>query len=453
MILKINKFPPIVQTCEIDLSKKVTLFVGKNNAGKTYISQLVWAINNFDPSSSEYIDFEQDSSIRFIKEGITQEIIKELDCDFMDVLSRNYSKFISKDDFETIFKEKIDADISVEFNLSDIKEKSISNVIEGNNWKLSYSKERNSLLFKINISFDANMSSEVESIPLGILNQYLEGIIVYNMLDSNPVYMPSTRLFLPSFYKYIYTLEKKSKDTMFKNLDILNSENKNFFASSYTLPIDKLLNKLVFDIKKPNNENRYLKQLMNLIEGDISLDISEEIGMADISYLHKSGKKLPMHLTSSMVNQLVTIYLYFKYWYKENNNFLLLDEPEMNLHPSKKLELTEVLLHFASDNKLLMATHSSGIAKSIINYIHLFDLKEKLKGKDLASFIEENNLKMDIDIDLKSNDIAIYYFNGKTITSYKRDDNSDIHFGTFTDIEKLQNKQYEYIMDMLDNDS
>ena len=37
MKLIINKFMPISQKCEIDLSKKVTVFVGKNNSGKTYI--------------------------------------------------------------------------------------------------------------------------------------------------------------------------------------------------------------------------------------------------------------------------------------------------------------------------------------------------------------------------------------------------------------------------------
>lgn len=46
MKLIIDKFPPITQRCEIDLSKKLTLFVGENNSGKSYISQLIWGIFN-----------------------------------------------------------------------------------------------------------------------------------------------------------------------------------------------------------------------------------------------------------------------------------------------------------------------------------------------------------------------------------------------------------------------
>ena len=261
--------------------------------------------------------------------------------------------------------------------------------------------------------------------------------------------MPSTRLFLPSFYKYIISIEKEFKDDILDNFDKLNNQNKSFFQSSYTEPVYSLIKKLIFDIDKPIKENTYLTKLTTLIEGNISIDKSEELGMADISYTHKSGTNLPMYLSSSMVNQLATVYLYFKYWYTKDNSFLLLDEPEMNLHPQKKIEFTKILLDFASSNKLLIATHSSTLAKSIINNIHLFDLKEK--KENIQDFVEENGLKMDFDIDLKSNDIGIYFFNGKTIVPYKRDNNSNIHFGTFTEIEELQAKQYDYIMDALDS--
>ncbi|RUM69122.1 MAG: hypothetical protein DSZ07_05310, partial [Sulfurovum sp.] len=124
--------------------------------------------------------------------------------------------------------------------------------------------------------------------------------------------------------------------------------------------------------------------------------------------------------------------------------------PEMNLHPSKKIEIMELLMSFASNNKLLIATHSSTLAKSIINYIHLFDLKEK--SGNIEEFIRENDLKMDLDINLTSNDIGIYYFNGKTVVPYKKDNDSNIHFGTFTEIEELQRKQYDYILEELERD-
>jgi len=441
MKLIINNFPPITQKCEIDLSKKLTLFVGKNNSGKTYVSQLIWAIHNFESTQATYYDNESLKAFSFLEhEG--QDI--QVDESFLKNISSNFSKFLINKKISQVLTKDIPADIDLKFELEDIEQKSLKVKLEfTNEWTLNLEKRKNSL--KINISLKNINDTEIDN---ELLDRYLESEIIRQLLISNTVYMPSTRLFLPSFYKYIVSIEKEFKDDIFNNFDKLNNQNKSFFQSSYTEPVYSLIKKLIFEIDKPIKDNEYLKKLTTLIEGNISIDKSEELGMADILYTHKSGTKLPMHLSSSMVNQLTTVYLYFKYWYKKDDSFLLLDEPEMNLHPEKKIEFTKILLDYASNNKLLIATHSSTLAKSIINYIHLFDLKEK--DRDLETFIEENDLKMDSNISLTSNDIGIYYFNGKTIVSYKKDNDSDIHFGTFTEIEELQKKQYNYILDELE---
>lgn len=457
MKLQINKFLPISQKCTIDLSKKITLFVGKNNSGKTYLSQLIWAINNFDINEDRYFAFEHIQPIEFIKledvKNSNQELSIQIDEKQLGIISKNYTTYIEKQKANELFKKDMELDIEILFDIEDFKNRAISqNGIQGQNWQIQFNKRKNAYKFNITISFDNNFSTETkEKFPVAVINRYLEGVLIASMLSYNPVYMPSTRLFLPSFYKYIFAIEKEFKDDMLDNLEKLNKKNKNFFASSYTQATDELIKKLIFEIDKPKYPNEYLKELMLLIEGDISVDKSEKIAMADISYIHNSGQKLPMHLSSSMVNQLVTVYLYFKYWYEKDNNFLILDEPEMNLHPQKKIKLLELLLKYASNNKLLIATHSSTFVKALINYIHLFDLK--VKDSNTHAFINENNLEMDTNINLSSNDVAIYYFNGKTIVSYKKDDDSHIHFGTFTDIEKLQTKQYSYILDRLENDA
>jgi len=444
MKLIINNFPPITQRCEIDLSKKLTLFVGKNNSGKTYISQLIWAIYDFHSTQVDYYTDETLEPFTFLKE---KERVFEIDNLFLEHLSSNFSKFLLNIKINQVFTKDINADVYFKFDKEDIKEKSFKIEINIENKPILLLEKRKKSI-KIIISSLLEIKDII--IPTQILNRYIESEIIRQLLIPNTVYMPSTRLFLPSFYKYIVSIEKEFKDDIFNNFDKLNNQNKSFFQSSYTQPVYALIKKLIFEIDKPIKENSYLKKMITLIEGDISIDKSEELGMADISYTHQSGTKLPMYLSSSMVNQLATVYLYFKYWYKKNDSFLLLDEPEMNLHPEKKIEFNKVLLDFASNNKLLIATHSSTLAKSIINYIHLFDLKEK--SENIEQFIEENDLRMDSDINLTSNDIGIYYFNGKTVVSYKKDNDSHIHFGTFTEIEELQRKQYDYILEELECD-
>ena len=460
MKLKINKFGPINNSCQIDLDKKMMVFVGKNNSGKTYLSQLIWGIYNFDNQEEKYYieDYGHFSTI-IKKENIDiniNEIFFDNEYrfsvsinDFLDNFSKNYSKHISQYKVNKIFKKDIESDLSLKFELKDILNIKIDDGVSGRNWSMEYFKEENSNELEITFILDSDIKKEeIDEIPFELINRYLEGAIIEHTLTKQATYLPSTRLFLPSFYRYIYSFEKDIKDKMIEEFEKLNSNNKSFFASSYTLPVDQLMKKLVFELDK-FEKNEFLEKISSIIEGDITIDKSEDIAMADLSYIHKkSGEKLPMHLSSSMVNQLVMVYLFFKYW-NDNDSLLLLDEPEMNLHPKKKIELIELLLDFASKNQLIIATHSSTMAKTIINYIQLFDLKSKIDDEKLKTMIEENELQLNTNINLSSNDIAIYYFNGDTIIPYKNENESNIQFGTFTQIEELLNKQYEYLMDWL----
>lgn len=454
MKLIINKFGPIQEKCEIDLSKKLTLFVGHNNSGKTYVTQLVWAINNYLSNSFEFIDYNFKPLDFFSKKFETEKRVFKLTFDdkILNTITEHFSDFIMNSVVRNVFKKNIEIDLNILLDIQEFNNISISTQIELPDSIVYIRKESQSLMLSIEVeSFERNnfdMENEDYEFPEEILNKYIESIIFQSFLNENTTYMPSTRLFLPSFYKYIFSLETEFKNSLLKNFDKLNKKNKTFFSSSYTLAVDDLIKKLIFELDDVNNDNEYLDDLIKLIEGEITIDKSEDIGMVDISYSHVSGNKMPMYLSSSMVNQLATLYLYFKYWYQEENNFLLLDEPEMNLHPKKKIILLEQLLKFASNNKLLIATHSSTIAKSLINYMHLFDLREI--EDNLDSYINENELALSLDISLNSNDIAIYYFNGVTVIPYKTENDSSIHFGTFSDVEKLQNKQYEYILERLE---
>ena len=456
MKLIINEFMPISQKCEIDLSKKFTIFVGKNNSGKTYVSQLIWAINNFSTFDNRYYSYQEGSKINFIKVLDKNEIkIRITEIKFKKILE-NFMKFIINKRLSEVFKYDIKGNVKIEFDYENFKMKDMKSSLSFKIRKVQFRlvKEKNSDKLELIVDSTNAPDEDLLNFPLEILNKIIEGKIIELLINKNAIYMPSTRLFLPSFYKYIYTIEKEFKDAMLGNIGQITNLNKKYFDSSYTQCVDDLISRLVFQVEKPNKNNVYLQELENLIEGNISVDKAEVFDMVDLSYTHKDGQKLPMYLSSSMVNQLVTVYLYFKYWFKESGeNFLLLDEPEMNLHPEKKIKLVETLLSFSSQNKLLVATHSSSVAKSVINYIHLFDLQKKKDNGYIKKFIDENNLCMRTDIGLNSNDIGIYYFNGNSIISYKENDVSNIHFGTFTDLERLQEKQYEFIMNELENDS
>ena len=315
MKLIIDNFPPITQRCEIDLSKRVILFVGKNNSGKTYLSQLIWGINRY---ATYYQVLEPFKFISYLE---VKEYQVDINRSLLQKLSKRFTEYISNDIIKKIFKKDIECSFKILIEEQDINNISIQYFDDN----IRVSKTIDSTI----ITVERIKYQEIEQINIDL------ELILLSKIFQNTLFLPSSRLFFPSFYKYIFNMEKSFKDNMFENFEKINERNKKFYAPSYTQPIDILIKKLIFELDKPNLDNRYLKILSNIIEGDISVDRAEEIAMADISYNHKSGENIPMYLSSSMVNQLSMLYLYFKYWHS-SNNFLIMDEPEMNLTHQKR---------------------------------------------------------------------------------------------------------------------
>ena len=92
MKLKIKKFMPIKEECEIDLNKKFLVFVGKNNSGKTYVSQLIWGI--FSRSLSIYV-FNNNGN-KFLDERKEGKFIFELNEKFITNLNNSLIKILKK---------------------------------------------------------------------------------------------------------------------------------------------------------------------------------------------------------------------------------------------------------------------------------------------------------------------------------------------------------------------
>lgn len=126
-----------------------------------------------------------------------------------------------------------------------------------------------------------------------------------------------------------------------------------------------------------------------------------------------------MYLASSSVNQLTLLYLYLKYWAKEKNNFLIIDEPEVNLHPENQIRLMDILIQFVSehDNRVLITTHSPILTDILNNYVYIHTLKKN--SVDVKKIIEDHQLKnLNPDISIAKEDLGVYFFTGDQIIDY-----------------------------------
>lgn len=88
------------------------------------------------------------------------------------------------------------------------------------------------------------------------------------------------------------------------------------------------------------------------------------------------SKKLPIHMTASMVKTLSSFVFYLKHIAKKND-LIIFDEPEINLHPSAQIELARIFGKLYNRGlRMIISTHSDYIIREINNLIMADQLKQ-----------------------------------------------------------------------------
>lgn len=441
-------------TQTIDLTKKFYTFIGYNNSGKTLVSQLLWTIFNRDNirkfSENAQIDSLVIDSEKPIKKiTINQELIDEI--------LNKFSQFIEKEvvntyNLDASIKETIIGSNKLIFQ-ADIKEFKETEFqptflisVEGNNdlEYLQISKDQGSLTINIK---ELNIPEKVfDQIPRDLFERAKPSkklLIIYSIIrvllskTEDTFFIPASRSFFPVFYQYIYEIERNKRSEynrrlqeLIENIDDDSGTNRDIFKRlqeqlpkrSYTEPMNKVIESLYsLNTKKKINSvyNSLIEKMIRLMGGEITVSSLESIAPIQFSFKFDETNDLPMYLASSSVNQLTILYLYLKYWAKEKNNFLMIDEPEVNLHPENQIRLMDILVQFVTEhnNRVLITTHSPILTDILNNYVYLHTLKSY--GVDLTKIIEHNQLKnLNPEISIAKEDLGVYFFTGDKIIDY-----------------------------------
>ncbi|MDY7048706.1 MAG: AAA family ATPase [Microcystis panniformis WG22] len=435
----------------IDLTKKFYTFIGYNNSGKTLVSQLLWTIFNDDNirkfSENTQIDSLVIDSKKPIK--INQELIDEI--------LNKFSRFIEKEvvntyNLDASIKETIISSNKLIFqaNIQEFKETKFKTTflvrVAGNNdlEYLQISKGKGSLTINIK---EPNIPEKVfDQIPRDFFDRakpYKESVIIPSIIRvllsyaEDTFFIPASRSFFPVFYQYIYEIERNKRSEynrrlqeLIENIDDDVDTNRDIFKRlqeqlpkrSYTEPMNKVIESLYsLNTKKEINSvyNSLIEKMIGLMGGEITISSLESIAPIQFSFKFDESKDLPMYLASSSVNQLTILYLYLKYWAKEKNNFLMIDEPEVNLHPENQIRLMDILVQFVTEhnNRVLITTHSPILTDILNNYVYLHTLKSY--DVDVTKIIEDNQLKnLNPEISLAKEDLGVYFFTGDKIIDY-----------------------------------
>lgn len=447
MKLKVKNLGPIRQG-EIDLDKRFYVFVGYNNSGKTYMSQLLWSLIDKDTREvfnrhilEKNLLFEtkiQDTENQKISISIEQ--IKNF---YADTYSFYKKDFLEKLNVSLDSFPKFDFTIGEnENNFFDIEGYYGMSILSSNSQKDYYLFQKNKGEMDIHIKkVDEEQFKitkhwvAIEDTLINILSfkYYVSNLLRFFLSDllivknENSFFLPANRSFYPTFYKYIYSVSKDEKDEI--DNAIRAGKDIDSIAALSKRPYTKAMNILTQSIYRLNtngyltSQSKYtdlIEELESIMGGKIVVKSVEGIAPIEFKLKMDNGQELDMHVSSSTSNQLTTLYLYLKYWAKESDNFLVIDEPEENLHPENQIKLINLLMKFANrnNNKVLITTHSPLMTDAVNNHLHLGFLKSQ--NIDIQTIIENNNLPFDTaESALSHEEIGVYFFNGKDIQEYQ----------------------------------
>ena len=177
-----------------------------------------------------------------------------------------------------------------------------------------------------------------------------------------------------------------------------------------------------------NSSTNIYRQLAQLLErqvlsGSVDFSLPEPDPERELLFQTSEGVTLEMPVVSSMVKELTPFVLYLRYL-AQPGEWLIIDEPEMNLHPEAQAKLTEFLAMLVNAGlPVLITTHSPYIVD------HLTNLMKAAESAEPAA-IQDKFYLQNKDAFISKNDVSVYLVDeGKAENVL--DEDGVVHWGTF----------------------
>ncbi len=402
-----------IKEAKIDLNKPLTLFSGPNNTGKTYMAFIIYALTRIKIGKNPL----KISLPQFIENGRFELVIN------VDQFFEYRNKTISdlKLNLDTIFgisdelAEQIfmDFEISFETEHETCKEKILmiefNEVISVSQNKYKLSKVKNSYTVKLEM-FDGEDYSN-------LLNNDMFELILTSVIANKIAFYPiSNAVIFPVERNSIFTFSKElsiSRNILVDQMQKLSKgENLNPFefiqnsSNRYPLAIrDGLtVSNDLLNIQKTKSEfyNVAVEIEESLLNGTLLVNKDGDVQFNS----NKNNKKklLPIHMTASIVKTLSSLVFYLKY-IAETSDLIIIDEPEMNLHPDSQIILTRVFAKLLNRGfRLLISTHSDYIIREFNNLIMISNTNDGVDS--LAKEFSYNSTEA-----IAPEYVGCYYFN------------------------------------------
>ncbi len=406
--------------------KQLTIIAGKNSTGKTFITKSLYTVldsvyknhflhkflssffqlersilNFYDEINPNSKDLKFYNKFIDYRDQIDNKVISDLiKCKFKeqdDILSKYRNLFnifeilISKyiDDRSSLKKfEKYEYDFNnIQTNLDDFSHivnnrtdiviNNISNSLEEGFKKNFQITNLNSLIQqgkskKLKIKLDNLGDIEIEHNQFINFSLNPDGIEEIQNVE-NIVFFDS-----PVYIKIKKALENNRQ----VRLPILKDEDK--YLKGYPQYLDKLYSFIDKEYIGTSEFNLISQEIQETIKGSFSVSKS-----GDIQYTDNENNIMPLSLTAMGISNIGLIDLLLRNNVINKGSFLIMDEPEVHLHPEWQVTLANILYKIAKQGaNIIIATHS-------LDFLKQFEVILKNKDENAEEIISINQMPFD----------------------------------------------------------
>ncbi|WP_169752461.1 AAA family ATPase [Campylobacter mucosalis] len=443
----------LLNEAEFDVGD-LTIICGENNTGKTYATYSLYGylqLNSFANNGENFYSY----SLEIIKKNINNfkidgfNLSVEKEC-FLKMLQELEQAIQNR---YILYLPELLASNAENFLQSNFKEHTLSNL----------HKYFAKIIDNINDmnKFFSNFGADIKSVDGNIIVfdiSFYKNIAKNDSLNSSDFFIIQLiRYILLSKYPraFILSAERTGASMFYKELDVNKNEVLEQInnMSGKNIDIWDLLDKRYSRYPKPVKDNIYFIRELDEISKRKSFIVEDEksslyneiigllfnivggkyiVGSEGISFAPGAKKratkgKFPVQTSSSSVRALM-ILSYYILNYCDKNDILMIDEPELNLHPNNQILIGRLLVLLVNAGiKVFITTHSDYIIREISNCIMLNNLSDK----QLLNF--KNTYKTEYKLDFSKVKAYLAENNdGKNqLKQVKIDKNSGIFMETF----------------------
>ncbi len=422
MLFRAQNLGPI-RDAELDLSKSLIILAGPNNSGKTYLGWALYGLSRFNktlPCVRELVDAAIASPTGSYDAGPVDNFIAQ----FATELCVLYGKHIHRD-----FSASASTFVSALLTLAP---DATALTRQGGLWRtkdhllhLDFRGDNDVLRIRVRATkvtkrmptpgtSDDSPREHVDGFPPSSLPA--EELALFAKGASRKITRRVTQELFKSHFT-IFPVERIAttifaRELLLRRVEMLDEENTDEpgepgsvvspVTGRYPLPIrDSLL--VAADLSAYSNEESDFRDLADELEGSVLQGRFALGEHADMLFFPRASPEQPLglHQSASVVKSLSAIVFYLRHMARIGNH-IIIDEPELNLHPDNQRRVARVLAKAVNRGiKVMMSTHSDYLIGEFNNLLML--------GRDTPQAAEvRQELGYDVASVLKPEQVGVY---------------------------------------------